>query len=89
MKQRTGLGLVLLGWVLLHAERDGDWRVIDDYPSSLTCERVRAARIDAETRHTIGSALAEQPADNPMRQEAYRRAGRRTGERYRCDWQAQ
>ena len=80
--------LVLLGWVLLYA--DGrNWKVVDDFPYQTTCLRVLSANVDREVRDDIGSALADQPADNPIRQQAYARAERRAGERYRCEWRGE
>ena len=79
--------LVLLGWALLYSRHGGDWRVVEDYPSSLTCERIRDARVDSEVQGEIGGALAAQSADNPLRREAYQHAERRVRERYRCEWQ--
>jgi hypothetical protein len=79
-------GLLLLGWVLLHAGRDRGWDTIGDFPSSLTCERVLASSVADDVRRDIGSALADQPVDNPIRQQAWVRAERRMRERYRCEW---
>jgi hypothetical protein len=33
----------------------------------------------------MGGALASQPADNPLRQDAYRRAEAHVRNRYRCE----
>lgn len=78
---------MLLGWALLYAKRDGDWRPLEQYPSESTCLRVRSVSVANEVRGEIGSALADQPADNPIRQQAAARVERRVGERYRCEWQ--
>jgi len=48
---------------------------------------VRADAIDRAAVAEIGSALAGQPRDNPLRQEAYRRAEAHVRNRYRCEWQ--
>ena len=47
---------------------------------------MRADAIDRAAVTEIGSALASQPRDNPLRQEAYRRAEAQLGNRYRCEW---
>jgi hypothetical protein len=86
MSRPGRLGLLCLGWVLLHAGRDRGAETIGDFPSSLTCERVRASSVADEVRREIGSALADQPVDNPIRQQAWARAERRVRERYRCEW---
>jgi hypothetical protein len=46
--------------------------------------RVREASVDRDILDEIGGALASQPADNPLRQQAYGRAARRVAARYRC-----
>jgi hypothetical protein len=86
MHHRRAFGLVFFGWVLLHAAHDGGWQTIGDYPGSVTCERVRDSSVADEIRHEIGGALADQPADNPLRQQAWSQAERRVRERYRCEW---
>ena len=80
------LRLVLFGWVLIHAGNDGVWKPLGDFAGSTTCEQVRDQSIANEALHAIGSALADQPADNPMRQQAYDRAARHIRDRYRCEW---
>jgi hypothetical protein len=80
------LRLLVLGWALVHAGRDWDWQQLGDYGGSTTCERVRESRVATDVLHEIGGALADQPADNPIRQQAYGRAERRIRERYRCEW---
>jgi hypothetical protein len=84
--RRRALGVALLGWVLVHAGRDGVWQPLGDYGDPLTCEQVRDSNVGSEARREIGSALADQPADNPIRQQAWERAARRIRERYRCEW---
>jgi hypothetical protein len=80
------LGLLLLGWALVHAGRDGVWEPLGDFGAPVTCERVRESSVAADVLRDIGSALAGLPADNPIRQQAYERADRRIRERYRCEW---
>lgn len=75
---------VLFGWLLLQAQRNGDWSVIGLYDSQSACEDIRGANVLREAVDGIGSALADQPADNPVRQQALNRAVRRLDERYRC-----
>ena len=86
MDRRSTLPVLVLGWVLLYAGRDG-WVKLDDFHSSVTCQQVQDADVANDVRREIGSVLASQPADNPMRQEASVRAERRVRERYRCAWQ--
>ena len=83
---RLGSVLLLFGWVLIHAGHDGVWQPLGDFTSSVTCEQVRDSNVASEALREIGSALADQPADNPMRQQAYDRAARHVRERYRCEW---
>ena len=75
---------VVLGWALLYARDGSDWRMMEQLESEHTCAQVRAAHVATDTRAEIGSALADQPADNPMRQQAVARVERRVAPRYRC-----
>ena len=84
MGRRRTLTAVLLGWALFYTRDGTDWRVVEQVESEHTCSQVRAAHVASETRTEIGSALADQPADNPLRQQAVARAERRVGPRYRC-----
>ena len=84
MNRRCTLAIVVLGWVLMYARDGSDWRVIERIESEYTCTQVREAHVATDTRREIGSALADQPADNPMRQQAVARAERRVAPRYRC-----
>lgn len=84
MGRTRTLAHVVLGWALFYARDGTDWRVVERLESEHTCSQVRAAHVASETRAEIGSALADQPADNPMRQQAVVRAERRVGPRYRC-----
>ena len=77
-------GLVLLGWALVYSRAGEDWSTVDEFASESTCMQVRSASVERETLEEIGGALAGQPADNPMRQQAYDRAVRRVASRYRC-----
>ena len=86
MDRRPAFPVLVLGWVLMYAGRDG-WVKIGDFQSSTTCQQVRDADVANDVHREIGSVLASQPADNPMRQEASVRAERRVRERYRCAWQ--
>ncbi len=81
---RMRRGLLLLGWVLVYARHGNDWRAINEFAYSAHCEQARAAEVDRETQAAIGGALAGQPADNPIRREAYERAARHVEDRYRC-----
>jgi hypothetical protein len=74
----------LLAWVLMHAGSGGGWDPVGAFPTELTCMRVRAISISEEAQEEMGSALADQPFDNPMRQQAYARAEKKVGARYRC-----
>jgi len=79
--------LLVLGWVLIHAGRDG-WEKLGEFHGPATCQQVRDADVANDVQREIGSVLANQPVDNPMRQEAYARAERRITSQYRCEWQA-
>ena len=78
--------MLLLAWALLHSPEGTGWDVVDEYPTEWSCLHTRAASVDREIQQDIGSALASQPADNPMRQQAYGRAERRINARYRCSY---
>ena len=81
--RRHAVCTLLLAWALLYSEGSGS-DVLDEYPTEWSCLQGRTANIDREVQTEIGSALASQPADNPMRQQAYGRAARRVSARYRC-----
>ena len=84
MNRRVAVSLVL-GWMLLQVQRSGDWEVVGgEFPTESACLQVRAARVQGDAIADIGSALADQPADNPLRQQALDRAERRNDGRYRC-----
>ena len=80
--------MVLLGWILLAAGRDGKWQAAGDFPGSYSCNEVRSQRVTDDARRQIGTALADLPADNPMRQQALARAEQRVRDQYRCEWQS-
>ena len=61
-----------------------DWSAVERGPYDAHCGRLLAGRVNAETLDRIGTVLAAQPADNPLRQDAYRRAERHVAPRYRC-----
>jgi len=80
--------MALLGWLLLFS-RDPrrpieDWQQVGAYPTEYICAQGRTAEIDRDALARIGQALASQPADNPVRQDAYQRAARTVRDRYRC-----
>src|SRR2546428_6587437 len=71
---RPAAAVVLAGWVLLMGGPSGGWRPLGTYEQEWLCAHVRADAIDRAAVAEIGSALASQPRDNPLRREAYRRA---------------
>ncbi len=75
---------IVLGWALLYSRHGDDWRRRGDFAQEGSCERVLDAGVNDETLAEVGGALAAQSPDNPMRQDAYRRAERHVRERYRC-----
>jgi len=78
--------LVLTGWILLtNPPSSGGWRPLGTFEQEWLCAHVRADAIDRDVRAQIGSALASQPPDNPLRQEAYRKAEAHVRDRYRCE----
>jgi hypothetical protein len=86
MRTATLRWALLLTWALVYTRHGTDWKPVEEnLDSSQTCEQLRSARILEETTREIGSALASQPADNPMRVEAWRRAEPRVRARWRCE----
>jgi hypothetical protein len=85
---RTAAALTLAGWALLFSRNpeaaSGRWETLGYHDRQWICEEVRSAEIERATLAEIG-ALARQPPDNPLRQEAYRRAHPRVRPRYRCE----
>jgi len=84
---RPAAAVVLAGWVLLMGGPSGGWRPLGTYEQEWLCAHVRADAIDRAAVAEIGSALASQPRDDPLRREAYRRAETHLRDRYRCGWQ--
>ena len=71
-------------WVLVHSDTGTEWTVVGQFTSPVPCLQTRTAVVDREVQGSIGGVLAGQPVDNPLRQEAYRRAARHVEDRYRC-----
>jgi hypothetical protein len=84
MRRHALLAITLVTWTLLYSRHGTEWLRLDDFPSDYACSRVREAWIAREATREIGSALASQPADNPMRRRAMSKALRRVDPRYRC-----
>jgi len=84
MRTRSREIIALAGWLLLYSRQGTEWTVRGEYPASHICTQAMTGLVDQETQGEIGGALAGQDADNPLRQDAYRRAARRVQERYRC-----
>jgi hypothetical protein len=76
--------MLLLVCALMYSRDGSEWDVLDEFASESHCMRVRAASVEGEVQEEIGGALANQEAENPMRQQAYGRASRRVAARYRC-----
>jgi hypothetical protein len=86
---RHALATVLLAsWVLMFNpepdDRRSQWRQVGRYPTSPMCEYALAGEVRRTSEQRIGSALASQPVDNPMRQSAFSRAYDRVQTQYRC-----
>src|SRR2546422_9235905 len=81
---RPAAAVVLAGWVLLMGGPSGGWRPLGTYGQEWLCAHVRADAIDRAAVAEIGSALASQPRDNPLRREAYRRGGTHPRGPYPC-----
>ncbi len=82
---RRLVSTIVLGWALFYSRHGDDWRRQGDFAREGNCEQVLDSRVNSETLTEVGGALAAQAPDNPMRQEAYRRAERHVRERYRCE----
>ena len=76
--------MVLLGWALLYSRYGNDWQVMNEFAYSDICNRVMDAKVADAARGELG-ALAQQSADNPMRQEAWSRAEKHARARFRCE----
>jgi len=85
MRGHVALAIALTSWTLLYSRHGGEWLPLDNFVSASTCTRVRQAWIAREASREIGSALATQPLDNPLRQRAMTRALRRVNPRFRCE----
>ncbi len=82
---RLARTVVLGGWILLVNAPSGGWRPLGTYGQEWLCAHMRADAIDRAAVAEMGGALASQPADNPLRQDAYRRAEAHVRNRYRCE----
>jgi hypothetical protein len=85
MRGHLALTIVLTTWTLLYSRWGGEWLPLDDFVSHTACTQVRQAWIAREAQHDIGSVLANQPADNPLRQRAMAKALPRVESRFRCE----
>ena len=83
-RSHTVLALTLTTWTLLYSRHGTMWRPLEDFTSGSTCRRVRSAWVEVEATKEIGSVLASQPADNPLRDRAIGRAREQVGARFRC-----
>jgi hypothetical protein len=84
MKWRILATTVLWGFALVYSRHGNDWEVVGQFEYAKYCEQVMDARVDQETRASIGGALDAQAADNPLRRDAYDRALRHVQARFRC-----
>lgn len=88
MLRRTLTAVLLASWVLMFNpdpdNRRSEWRQVGRYPTSPTCEYALEGEARRSSEQRIGSALASQPVDNPMRQSALGRAYDRAQTHYRC-----
>jgi hypothetical protein len=80
--------ILLAGWALMFNpdpdDRRPQWRQVGHYATDSLCERALTLGMQRTTEARIGGALASQPPDNPMREEAYARANFRAQKQYRC-----
>ena len=77
--------MLVAGWLLLYSRQGHDWAVMGEYPQPQHCAAAMSGAVDSEAQSEMGGALAGQPADNPLRQDAYRKAARRVQDRFRCE----
>jgi hypothetical protein len=79
---------VVAAWLLMYSDdpdaRSPRWREIGRFGSKDQCESGRAGQAEGITLEHIGSALAAQPADNPLRQRARGRALEQAKRQFRC-----
>jgi hypothetical protein len=85
MRRHPLLAITLTTWTLLYSRHGTEWLRLDEFASGSTCGRVRQAWITREASREIGSALASQPPENPLRQRAMSRALQRVDSRFRCE----
>ena len=84
MRQRLVM-LVFLGWAVLYSRHGSQWQQVGNADSASQCEQVRSALVAGEASEDMDGALADQPADNPLRQQAFQREMRKVDARYRCE----
>jgi len=86
---RCAAALILAGWALMFSRDPGAsdprWEVVSSHDQEWVCEEVRAFEVERAALGEIGSALAQQSAENPIRQKAYARAVSQLRARYRCE----
>jgi len=84
-RSSLAVGLVA-GWLLVYnaGGRNDEWREVSDFGTESQCDYGRTAEVERATLQRIGTALASQPVENPMRQDAYRRAYEHVRGQYRC-----
>lgn len=83
-RPHTVVAIALTTWTLLYSRYGTAWRPVEDFSSGSTCRQVRGAWVELEAAKEIGSVLASQPADNPVRNRAIGRARERVSSRFRC-----
>lgn len=84
MRRHALLAITLTTWTLLYSRHGTEWRPLDEFTSGSTCGRVRRVWISHEASREIGSALASQPPDDPIRRRALTQALQRVDGRFRC-----
>lgn len=89
LMSRPAATALLLGWALIYSRDPSaprhEWKEIGAYATEWVCNDVREGEVDRAIAKEIGSALASQPADNPMRATAWTKAQPRVRPRYRCE----
>ena len=83
-RPHTVVAIALTSWTLLYSRYGTTWRPVEEFTSSSTCRRMRGAWVELEAAKEIGSVLASQPADNPLRSRAITRAREDVRGRFRC-----
>lgn len=84
MRGHPVLAIALTTWALLYSRHGTGWLQLDEFTSGSTCHRVQQAWVQREAAREVGSPLASQTADNPLRQRALDRALRKVSPRFRC-----